>query len=142
MTVERPHLWPARPEYLRRGTPVWIQRDHPAWAWDPGTVWCAAPDENGLRTVAVLHPGRTDWLHWCRPDIRHLRLDLRDVTARAHAAWAHHTWRRGTPYLAERLPMGSEHGSVLTRMAHGDPSVTVAEARTALAWAEEVTDGA
>ena len=99
------HLWPARPEYLRRGTPV--------------------------------HAGHG-----------HVSIDLRDVTARAHAAMAHTTVNSltGTTLCSDdwRAFIGGSalyYRTVLRRMRSLDESVTVAEARAALEWAESVVDG-
>jgi hypothetical protein len=133
------YLWPARPEYLRRGTPVYF----------------ADPDGTGLYAGLIED----------RDDARGYRLDLRDVTARAHAAMAYTVISRSSAW-AEAVADGailndpsimveddSEPGGLaltpearrmvdlLCRMRMLDESVTVAEAREALAWAERVGGG-
>jgi hypothetical protein len=91
-----------------------------------------------------------------QPDeLETVRLDLRDKTARAHAAWLYvRVDKHGSPRCIEALqdafrrePLleGKQaiHGYMhtLRRMACGDPSVTVAEARAALDWAHAASGG-
>ena len=80
-------------------------------------------------------------------------LDLRDVTARAHAAWRYFGPDGMIPALVAEIERQGTAGwlalkryvDILYRMRCGDESVTVAEARAALGWAESVagvSDGA
>ena len=132
------YLWPARAEYLRRGTPV---KDR------IGRRWLVLGPPRGTAHVFDTAGGPSLM-------VRETRLDLRDVTARAHAAMAYtRTDNGGAPYLTkplldvldryevgttDRLPV--EHDAeVLCRMRALDEFVTVAEARAALEWAEGVT---
>ena len=131
------YLWPARPEYLRRGTP---------------TYWLE-PDTGDLYRGEMSDSDDPD----------QYLLDLRDVTARAHAAMAY-TVVTGigaveitdplaralrvsrleagvtfaSPSRAAEWWLARAHAERLTRMRCMDESVTVAEARAALAWAESV----
>ena len=114
------YMYPARAGMLRRGTPTFYV--------------------NGNSTDEMLHAARTkitDFEPWF--------LDLRDVTARAHAAWAYRPFGPDCPVYGavyreidearrEDVP-ASAHYQVLRRMACGDETVTVAEARAALDWA-------
>jgi hypothetical protein len=128
------YLWPARPEYLRRGTPLrWLTGDGEYGRPGDLHLYC---EQRGVPGDAVM---------------RLCALDLRDVTARAHAAWAYTraTTRglelhfNGKMYLwageLSSLPGDAvAMYEILCRMACGDESVTVDEAREALAWAERV----
>jgi hypothetical protein len=82
------------------------------------------------------------------------RLDLRDETARAHAAMPYTATSWPGRTNAGNVPMGCEvacwiasryhdtpHARVLCRMRCMDPSVTVAEARAALDWAHAASGG-
>jgi len=129
------YLYPARPGMLRRGTPTFYV--------------------NGNSTDEVLHAARTkitDFEPWF--------LDLRDVTARAHAAMSYTqvidvAIDRGWPDVilsAMDLPDACFDGHelaheayqmsrILARMRMLDETVTVAEARAALDWAHAASGG-
>ena len=129
------HLHPARAEYLRVGTPVESAdglmvgaycdyRDHWHRFWDLGG--------------AIYRVRNAD----------DLALNLRDPTARAHAvmAWTVANERGGGVALAlrsERTGMGEAdtHRRILMRMRALDETVTPAEAKAALVWAEGVRCG-
>jgi hypothetical protein len=127
-------LWPARPEYVRRGTPLrWLTGDGEYGRPGDLHLYC---EKRGVPGDAVM---------------RLCALDLRDVTARAHAAWAYTraTTRglelhfNGKMYLwageLSSLPGDAvAMYEILCCMACGGESVTVDEARVALAWAERV----
>lgn len=135
------HLWPARPEYLRRGTPV----------WEGGCPWLVdSVDADGA--CCLVADEETD-----HATTHTIRIDLRDVTARAYAAMAYTLtgymgWSPGLRVISTltvahlEVPLGRErrqvweHVQVLRRMRALDESVTVAEARAALLWAESVVD--
>lgn len=141
------YIHPARPEYLRRGTPVVLVGKYPGVVIDvditkDGARVCAAgPDTAG-------DPSECWW------DLDEVPLDFRDPTARAHAAWAYTfvlpdgtavCWHRLTKIAIDaRVNRDDfsllEHLTILCRMAAGDLTVTVAEARAALLWAEGVID--
>jgi len=116
--------------------------------------WLTGDDEYGMAG---------DWHLYTEgpsPDLSRLcALDLRDVTARAHAAWVYTQMDSpagGVPcqdrelsdrwYRAhKRYKEGNAVRRVLLRMANGDESVTITEARAALDWAHLVagdSDGA
>jgi hypothetical protein len=139
------YLWPARPEYVRRGTPLrWLTGDGEYGRPGDLHLYC---EQRGVPGDAVM---------------RLCALDLRDVTARAHAAMAYTVISRSSAW-AEAVADGevlddptmmveddSEPGGValtpearrmvdiLCRMRMLDESVTVDEAREALGWTERV----
>jgi hypothetical protein len=131
------YLWPARPEYLRRCSVV--------VPYGEGLVAVVVEiDGNDLLLTGQLGGGGWKAAHA-------VRIDLRDVTARAHAAWAYTraTTRglelhfNGKMYLwageLSSLPGDAvAMYEILCCMACGGESVTVDEARVALAWAERV----
>lgn len=154
--MSSPHLWPARREFLRRGTPVaWVHPSHGAVTYGvmtTDTVWAQSDTAND--GAGPMHPSCEAPSH----------IDLRDRTARAHAAWA---WTRVAPApdgkCSQRVLMedavdwtrltdtgaawrgfdyqhqkhkAQKAARVLSRMACGDATVTVAEANAALAVAE------
>jgi hypothetical protein len=126
------HLWPARAEYLRRGTPVVNKEYNGERA--AMLVFCHAfTDSEGEHYDVAIED--YDVLTALLDD---LSLDLRDPTARAHAAMAYtengdHT---GYPVCIDVLGEWPKHAVVLERMRAMDESVTVDEARAALGWAE------
>jgi len=144
------HLYPARPGMLRRGTPVDYDRQEP----EAVVVYVTGDRDLGWAAIVAWSDGMvSDYLD------RHLiaervRLDLRDVTARAHAAMAYIECRLG---IASVQADGSAHVSMtfygrpaigwsihmttLARMRCMDGSVTVAEARAALDWAHKASGG-
>jgi hypothetical protein len=122
------YLWPARPEYLRRGTPLrWLTGGGEYGRPGDLHLYC---EQRGVPGDAVM---------------RLCALDLRDVTARAHAAMAYTFC--GPPVCTDvHVKIGgstwtTEH-ETLARMRMLDESVTVDEAREALGWAERVAGGA
>lgn len=136
------HLYPARPEMLREGAPIRNDTDD-----ERGHVLTTEPDAFGCIWVAVIDID-CEWYTTRRfPSV--LRLDLRDPTARAHAA-AVYTGDHGdvtdAVYAAAArnrpdmtLSEAGEMVDVLCRMRRLDSRVTVDEARAALDWAHEVT---
>ena len=88
-------------------------------------------------TEATHYPGG----HWM--DAADVRLDLRDVTARAHAAMPYTTISGGVPVLLDALwATPDQKGNlahVLCRMRAIDETVTVEQARAALDWAHAQT---
>lgn len=130
------HLWPARVEYVRAQTPL-VERGQPATA-------LRAPEVEGRgHYVHLFDHTRVRGAHGYVP-LSRLHLDLRDVTARAHAAMA---WTEVDPdgrarikwawrFLADEAP---KHVETLRRMRSLSEIVTVEEARAALAWAEGVS---
>lgn len=111
------HLYPPVPGMLRRGTPVVVEPH--------GVRSVVLADNHGLMHLApnIWHP------------MGSLRLDLRDPTARAHAAWyyVHDAARWGRITTA-----GSTVCGCLEQMASGDPEITPKQARAALEWAARV----
>lgn len=128
--------WPARVGYLRRGTPVRMVAGA-EWAEDT-VVTGIGVDEVGQYVYCMGIAGAIGY--------DRLYLDLSDVTARAHAAWAY-TWVafRGRPAVKKQWDKLGDYADaqqvMLCRMAAGDETVTVSEARAALAWAESVGGG-
>lgn len=137
------HRWRARAEYLRRGTPI--------------------ESADGLMVGQFAEHRTGDRLPWRFYDVSgtvyrvplasDLVLDLRDPTARAHAAMVYTEIKPG-PFgfpdtvraLRQAAALGAdphawEHCNILCRMRALDETVTVAEARAALEWAEGVTLG-
>jgi hypothetical protein len=128
------YLWPARPEYLRRGTPLrWLTGDGEYGRPGDLHLYC---EQRGVPGDAVM---------------RLCALDLRDVTARAHAAMAWTMIRNSDRLVGFSSAMpdisvmdcgmwlrARQMLRVLVRMRSMDESVTVDEAREALAWAERV----
>lgn len=148
--MQAAYLWNARVEYIRTMTrgaylhddgeieETWFTAGHvdgpvftPAWA----RPHHADHPPNG---VSALDDGSIG--DWWELDERSTWIDLRDVTARGHAAMA---W---TELDATGVPCRSPHhpatgdayrwAPILCRMRALDESVTVEEARGALAWAE------
>lgn len=136
------HRWPARVAYMRCGTLVTVVRangspsDH-LRGFDlvgaPGLVDAAFEEV----TSVILYEGPA-WL----PTVD-LALDLRDMTSRAHAAMAYTRIVDGAVRVVGRLaePAYRAHAQTLVRMRMLDETVTVQEARAALACAEEVFAG-
>jgi hypothetical protein len=132
------YLWPARPEYLRRRSTV---------------VLTGGPFDGHIGTVEEVS-ARAAYVRW--DDSGRLGfgagvlgamvgIDLRDLTARAHAAMAWtstltHADIGPVPELRARRrePGGDAALRALCRMRAMDESVTVDEAREALGWAERV----
>jgi hypothetical protein len=146
------HLYPARPGMLRRGTPV-VRADGPMRGRQGVGLGL---DDRGCYGIAWT-PGEGVWLGPGAAG-RMLALDLRDVTARAHAAWVYtrvsgdvrriidelssaqrEAFMQGSPADYDRIRWLVRR---IMRMALGDESVTVEEAREALDWAHEVTQQA
>ena len=128
------YLWPARPEYLRRGTPALVS----GWR---DVIVCDEPemrDRYSMR-AACIDDGAREGPEPLWPAVRAVSIDLRDVTARAHAAMAY-TFVEPPPCADVRVRVGGPYpfDETLARMRMLDESVTVAEARAALEWAESV----
>jgi hypothetical protein len=133
------YLWPARPEYLRRCSVV--------VPYGEGLVAVVVEiDGNDLLLTGQLGGGGWKAAHA-------VRIDLRDVTARAHAAMAWTMIRNsdGSVAFSSAIPdiavmdcgmwlqpRALQMLRVLVRMRSMDESVTVDEAREALGWAERV----
>lgn len=132
------HLWPARAGYLRRGTPVVVEVGFRGLQLFALVGSAAISDKTGTRAFCLYASQQAPDGYAPLDDIH---LDLRDVTARAHAAWDWTVAHRSGLRLADHLPLGASGGGTMLRMASGDESVTVAEARAALEWAEGVQDG-
>lgn len=142
------HLWPARAEYHRTGTPVadvyveWDDEDGTRSGRIDGFIVVADPEGS----VVVDYAGNL-W-HDVLPDGCHL--DLRDVTARAHAAmaWTQVDTAGGYVRVSPSTALGAardrrdhvsrRHIEILCRMRAMDESVTAKEACATLAWAELV----
>ena len=122
------HLYPARPGMLRRGTPV----THRA---DTARAVVVGLDGDGDAILASMEGG----FGWAPPDAA--RLDLRDVTARAHAAMPYTvTGSTGqydgraceTSCIIREQHLFGQHAATLCRMRCLDERVTAEEARAAL----------
>ena len=138
------HLHPARPEHLRRGTPV-------DFAGHCRGVVVDTEDPNGDGYVLVWWPRDAVGVGKSSA-INSLWLDLRDPTARAHAAWAYtevepetgrvqlrEQWREAWREAWIRSDSDTMfRAGTLLRMRALDETVTPAEASAALLWAEGV----
>ena len=147
------HLWPARAEYLRRGGVVVATHDDvplgdAIWpAGQPGVLIHGDVDPCGDVSVGFESDER-----YCVP-LANVHPDLTDVTARGHAVMPYTTATAmgfvtlDSDFAVAVAKAHPDYGLDvaqfivdLRRMRALDESVTVAEARAALEWAEGVAN--